>query len=531
MNAVVSATGRHQWPLIVAGPVSVLTGGLTGLGFQPVGWWWATIVGFAAFTWLLRGLGARRGFAIGYLYGLGFLGVTIWWVINFGWWIPLLLVGFMALWPALAGWATGWMTTRLGGWAGAAWPLIAACSWTGTEWLAQRVPFGGFDWSRFAYTVADQPLGGLLPVIGAGGVSFVVAATGAVLAGLATSRAWRSRVGQLGLALALMIAGGALRWWPDAQPTGNVSVGMIQGNVDATANAFSMGYAGGVTAMHLGETITALATWRATGVMPQLIIWPENSADNDPTQDQTTHTMITDAANLAQLPMLVGVISLGPGDDERETSALWWLPGQGSVARVDKRNLAPFGERVPLYGILGKLVPMTQRVGRQSVPGTVPGIFREPVGDNTPLVVGNVICYELAYDQTVYDTVLGGAQLMTVQSSNVSFAGTIQPAQQFAITRIRAMELRRWVVVTTTASLSGLIDPHGKVVDVTTEGQAAFRLYDVPLGSGVTPGVRIGPWLERGVAALAGLGVLAGFGLAMRRRIRAATDKVETKNL
>ncbi|MCL2783078.1 MAG: apolipoprotein N-acyltransferase, partial [Propionibacteriaceae bacterium] len=356
--------------------------------------------------------------------------------------------------------------------------------------------------------------------------------TGACLAWIVCSRTVRLRLGNLVLVVALMVAGGALRWWPSPPADATMRVAMIQGNVDSTADPFSMGYAASVTAMHLGETIMALATWRTSGqAMPDMIVWPENSTDTDPTQDTFTNDLVTDASDLAGIPILLGVISLGPGDDERQTSALWWLPGQGPVARVDKRNLAPFGERVPLYSILGKIVPMTQRVGRQSVPGTKPGIFHVELAGR-PLTIGNVICFELAYDQTVYDTVRNGAQLMTVQSSNVSFEGTWQPAEQFAITRVRAMELRRWVVVTTTASLSGLIDPHGKVIDETHEGQAAFRLYTVPLGSGVTPGVYIGPWLEGLVSALAGAGVLFGTIQALRRRrprpqLAAQTDRVD----
>ena len=508
MRHISAAIGQ---PLhIVAAGLSAIAAGLwTGLGFQPVGWWWATIIGFAGFVLCVRNLAPRRAFAIGYLYGLAFMGVTIWWVSNFGWWVPLLLIGVMALWPALAAWMTAWTRSRLNRLA-PLWPIVAACSWTATEWAAQRVPFGGFCWSRFAYTTPDQPLGGLLPVIGAGGVSFAVALCGAALAWAVSSQLLRWRIGTLSLVLALMLSGQLTRLWPAPFDDSTVRVAMIQGNVDSTADPFSMGYAGSVTAMHLGETIMALATWRTSGTpMPDFVVWPENSTDNDPSQDDFTNALVTDASELAQVPMLVGVISLGPGADERQTSALWWLPGQGPVARVDKRNLAPFGERVPMYGILGKLVPMTQRVGRQSVPGTKPEVFNVQLGGQ-PLTIGNVICYELAYDSTVYDTIAHGAQVMTVQSSNVSFAGTWQPVQQFAVTRVRAMELRRWIVVTTTASLSGLIDPGGHVIDETTQGSADFRLYDVPVGNGATPAVVVGPWLEGGVSAAAAAAVLAG---------------------
>ncbi|MCL2783158.1 MAG: hypothetical protein FWD80_04200, partial [Propionibacteriaceae bacterium] len=208
------ATADRPLRMVIAAPLAIAFGAVTGLGFQPIGWWWATIVGFAGFVWLLHELRARRAFALGYLYGLGLFGMTAWWVSNFGWWMPLALVGFLALWAALAGWATAWTTTHGPAWVTSVWPLVAACSWTATEWLSQRIPFGGFCWSRFVYTVADQPMGGLLPIFGAGGVSFLVALTGACLAWIVCSRTVRLRLGNLVLVVALMVAGGALRWWP-----------------------------------------------------------------------------------------------------------------------------------------------------------------------------------------------------------------------------------------------------------------------------------------------------------------------------
>ena len=526
--------------LIAALPLALALGAFTGLGFAPVGWWWATIIGFGGLALLLRGIGPRqrgsgprqrgigprRGLALGYLFGLGYFGITVWWVGNMGWYLALALVAFLALWGGLAGWVTTWVLKHVPRLANL-WPLVTAMAWTSSEWCSARVPFGGFCWSRFAYTVPDQPLGGWLPVIGAGGVSFLVALTGALLAALAVGPTLRRRLASALVIAALMVTGGLLRLWPLPGPAGTVRVGVVQGNTDPSAGPLSIGAARTITAMHLGETTSALATWRVEGqAAPDMILWPENSSDMDPSQDAITDALITQASNLAGVPMLVGVISLGPGPGERQTTALWWEPDIGPVARLDKHNLAPFGEFVPLYGFFTKFVPMTRQVGLQSVPGTGPRVLHVSLADGTPLTLGNVICYELAYDSTVYSTVDNGAQLITVQSSNESMSGTTQPAQQFAMTRVRAMEMRREIVVATTQSLSGLIDAHGRVLDVTTEGQPAFRLYDVDLGSGRTPGVVIGPWFEGGIAAAAALMVLAGAVAAVRKRL-AKPEKVE----
>jgi len=53
---------------------------------------------------------------------------------------------------------------------------------------------------------------------------------------------------------------------------------------------------------------------------------------------------------------------------------------------------------------------------------------------------------------------------MVVGSNNAMFQGSPQIEQQFAITRVRAAELRRQILVVTTSGVSGLIDDHGRVV-------------------------------------------------------------------
>jgi apolipoprotein N-acyltransferase len=247
---------------------------------------------------------------------------------------------------------------------------------------------------------------------------------------------------------------------------------------------------------------------------PDFLLWPENSTDIDPTRDPITRQTVEAATEIAGLPILVGAVMQGPGEDERQTTALWWEPGRGPVARYDKRNLVPFGEWIPFRDQLLPVVPILAQVGAQSVPGTSPGVLNVEVAGQR-LTVGDVICFELAYDQTVYEAVRGSEVLM-VQSNNATYGGTGQIEQQFAITRARAMEARREVAVATTNSVSGFIDRDGTVVQRTDEFTAASMVVRMPRRSELTPAIRVAPWLDRGLAAV-GLGCcVAGF--VVRRR-------------
>jgi apolipoprotein N-acyltransferase len=252
---------------------------------------------------------------------------------------------------------------------------------------------------------------------------------------------------------------------------------------------------------------------------PDFLLWPENSTDIDPTRDAVTRVTVQSAAEVAGVPILVGAVMQGPDEGERQTTALWWDPQVGILARYDKRNLVPFGEWIPFRDALLPLVPALAQVGAQSVPGTTPGVLDVQV-DGRRFLVGDTICFELAYDATVYETLTAGAQVSMVQSNNATYGGTGQIEQQFAITRARAMESRREIAVATTNSVSGFIDRDGRVVTRTAEFTADSRVVTMPLRTSLTPAVLVAPWLDRGLTLLAVLGCGLALVGARRRRPR-----------
>ena len=80
------------------------------------------------------------------------------------------------------------------------------------------------------------------------------------------------------------------------------------------------------------------------------------------------------------------------------------------------------------------------------------------------LRVADAICFDVAYDEGIAGQVSRGAELVTVQTSNAMFSRTGQLAQQFEISRLRAQETGRWVVVAAINGISGVVRPDGTVV-------------------------------------------------------------------
>ncbi|MET8299220.1 nitrilase-related carbon-nitrogen hydrolase, partial [Streptomyces sp. NPDC005180] len=72
-----------------------------------------------------------------------------------------------------------------------------------------------------------------------------------------------------------------------------------------------------------------------------------------------------------------------------------------------------------------------------------------------------------AFDWAVRDTVTHGAQLISVPSNNATFGRSEMTYQQLAMSRVRAVEHSRAVVVPVTSGVSAIIRPDGKIVQET----------------------------------------------------------------
>ncbi|TRY17283.1 apolipoprotein N-acyltransferase [Tessaracoccus rhinocerotis] len=499
-------------------PMAVVTGLLIGLGFAPMGVWPATLVGVALFTWLLAGRSAGSAAVHGLLAGLALNALTIHWISVLGVPVAVALVAFMSLWFLVLGIVVALLTrTR-------AWVFLVPAAWVGVETAAGSFPFGGFPWIRLAYTGLDQPIAGWFAWVGSAGVTFLLALGANLLLLAVVDRGLRLRATAGGLAVFLV--GAALTLVPHAEPEQHVTVGVVQGNVNRAEKGTGT-YARSVTANHLSETVFLLAEERARGGELDFILWPENATDIDPIADDTTREQIETAVRLAGVPIFVGAVMDGPVPDSRQTSSLWWHPETGPGDRYDKRNLVPFGEWIPFREFLLPRLPVLEQIGRQSIPGEGPGVVDAPTDAFEYLRVGTMICFELAWDSTSYDTVRGGAQVLVSQSNTNTYAGTFEVPQQTALNRIRALETGREVIVSTINGISGLVDVDGELSGTTEELTSAHRTFTVPLRTNTNLAVTLSPWLALVVSAAALGGTLYAVATRGGRRRPGRMDNSE----
>ena len=489
--------------------VAAGSGALLALAFPPYGLWWLLPVAVAGVTVACVGTSGPRGALVGLVGGLVFFGVLLRWmqVVGPDAWAGLTLLQ-ASFWALLgAGLA---VVPRL-----PAWPAWAAGCWVLVEALRSVLPWGGFPWGRLAYPMVDSPVAGWVHLGGTTLLTAAAAALGALLAGLlaaAAGRELRRAVEAVVLSAAVVLVGVLAEAMVDAPaPVGEVTVATVQGNVPRAGLDF-FGQREAVLRNHVAAT-RALADDVAAGRVrqPDLVLWPENSTDIDPLADDDAAELIGSAVAEVGTPVLVGAL-VGAGT-RVENSAIVWDPVTGPGERYIKRHPVPFGEYVPGRELVAPLVGRLDRVPRDMRAGDEPGVLT--IG---PVTVAVVICFEIAYDREVREAVVGGGEVIVVQTNNATYGRTGQPDQQFQISRLRALEHGREVLVASTSGISGVIRSDGTVAEQTQEFTQVVLVDTVPLRAGLTWATRSGGWFAAGLALLGAVGMVAGVSAGRRDR-------------
>ncbi|MER6914453.1 apolipoprotein N-acyltransferase [Streptomyces sp. NPDC000594] len=502
---------------------ALLSGVLLFLSFPPRPLWWLAVPAFALLAWTLRGRRLRPAFGLGYLAGLGFLlPLLIWTGEEVGPvpWIALAAVSALFV----AGTAVGIAAvSRL-----PVWPLWAAAVWILGEAARARFPFGGFPWGKIAFGQAD---GMFLPLAAVGGtpvLGFAVVLCGfglygAVEAALALRRTGRLprgplAAGLLSFFLPVTAALAALPLVDDSAEDGTATVAAVQGNVPRLGLDFNA-QRRAVLDNHARRTHELAAEVKEGRTpKPDFVLWPENSSDLDPYRNPDAREVIDEAVAAIGVPTVVGAV-LSPDTGKLRNTLIEWDPERGPVNTYDKRHVQPFGEYIPMRSVVRLFSSDVDRVRRDFGPGDKVGVF-----DLAGTKVGLVTCYEAAFDDMARDTVTEGAQLISVPSNNATFGRSEMTYQQLAMSRVRAVEHSRSVVVPVTSGVSAVIMPDGKVVQKTEMFTPDVLVAEVPLRSSLTPATRFGvvPEIVLLLIAAGGLGTVAAGAIRSRRSRPAA---------
>jgi len=500
---------RPLLPWWAALPVAVGAAFVYDLGFPGASIWPLAFVGIALALLTLIGRAIGGALLMGYVFGATFYLVDVSWTGRYLGPIPWLALSlfeavFVAVGALAIALAYRWMPRAAPGRVGrlVLLPALVAGLWVLRENVVGSVPYGGFPWARAALSQSESPFAQLVSWGGSSGLGFVMVFLVAATIEWVRARSWNDWRGALPLAATLVVAL-LLPAWPTT-PNGELRVASVQGN--GPAGYFDEREPGEVFRSQLEATEPLFG---ADDV--DVLLWPEGSVDLDPLGNPSAAAALDRIAEELDAPFIMNAVSYR--DEKYYNTSMLWRAGEGATAFYDKRNPVPFGEYIPDRDFYMLFAPdLISLVQRGYSPGTNPPVF-----DLDGTLAGLAICFDVIYDNLMWEGARDGAELYLLQTNNADFRGTDENLQQLAIARLRAIETGRSVVNLSTVGTSQVMDPAGRTIDGLKADVPGAMLTDVELRTGLTPAVALGPWVPGTIGVLAFAGLI-GAGFAARRR-------------
>jgi apolipoprotein N-acyltransferase len=423
----------------------------------PWGFWPLAVVGIALFETALNAADTgRQRLVRGWLFGLGWLApgmVWMWFLTAPGYIVASLL--FAAV-HGLAAWAAPRGPWRVVG---------RPAAHTLAECLRFVFPFGGVPLASLAIGQAGGPFLGVARI---GGVilltwftfqlGFALAGPSPVVPQLAKKRGATAKGEWHGvIMLGVLLVCFVLRGTASGDEGGTASGGPAY-NVAAVQG-------GGPQGTHAIDTdprvvfdrhLTATQSIK-TGTV-NLVVWPENVVDVAKFEGSSELAAIVAEAKRLDAPILVGVTEDVPGN--HFTNAQVVVMPDGSIAdRYDKVHRVPFGEYMPLRGLLHALGAPTDLVPRDAIAGVGPAVLHVPNGPT----IAVAISWEVFFGERVRNGVNDGGDFIINPTNGSSYTWTVLQSQQIASSRLRAVEEHRWLVQVSPTGFSAFVSADGDV--------------------------------------------------------------------
>ncbi len=286
--------------------------------------------------------------------------------------------------------------------------------WIAMEFLRSECWSLKFAWFGFGYSQhANLAILQLASIGGVYGLSMLIAAANGSLAWFLARPSWRRIVPAFAVVVALHGIGYAM-----IRPAqGDFRVAGIEGEDERLPH-------------FLAESERAMTS------KPRLVVWPEYALGVRLSEGDRYTPRIAEFARRHGVHVLLGATR--------------------AVSQVEFENtLFLFGPDGRIVGTQVKSVPVQFfRDGR-------PAQDRAPL----PLGIGAGVCYDMNYPYVSRELVIEGAELLVFPTMDARSWGNVQHVQHAAMTALRAVEHRRWILRVATSGVSCIVDPHGRRTD------------------------------------------------------------------
>ncbi len=453
-------------------------GVLAGLGQAPIDLWPATIIGIAALMLAHQVAQTTRAAALqAWAFGAGYFALSLRWIVepflvdvaHHGWMAPF-AVTLMAAGAGLFWAVAAYGAARLA-------PRSALMLALGLVWAeaTRSLILTGFPWALLGHIWVPTPIAQLAAFGGPHLLTLVTVLTGWGVA-LVVTRRWSGAI----VLVAVVAVGLWLRAGPAPSPVADAPIVRL-----AQPNA----------PQHLkwdpayrDVFLQRLVSFTESGVIPDLVVWPETSVPTLLNFIENDLSLLADAARGA--PLVFGIQRRDT--DGRFYNSLIALNPQGEIAQIyDKRHLVPFGEYMP-GGALARSMGLTglaDRMGSGFAPGRDAGLVDLPgIGGAVPL-----ICYEGIFAEEIYRGP-DRPRLLLLITNDAWFGQAAGPYQHLAQARLRAIEQGLPMVRVANTGVSAMIDGRGRIIAEIPLGIDGVIDAPLPAALPITPYARWGEW-------------------------------------
>lgn len=493
------AIAHQPWLKLV---LAYLAGASTALAFAPYGLWPIYLVSMAFALGQSQQLPPKQAFYYWLSFGFGCFSVGISWVHvsmdTFGG-LPLaasiglmaLLALYLALYPALAGYLLAKLAPQSHYLRNL---LLFPALWVLTEWSRGWV-LTGFPWLWAGYSQTSGPLSPLASVIGAIGLSYLVALLAGALALLFSAH--KTSLAKRGapfiiIALVACSASYMTKVLSPITPTGKqVNVTLVQGNI-----AQSMKW----QPEALWPTMLKyMDLSRPEFANTDIFIWPEAAipAPEDMVSDFLDNA--NQVANLNNSAIITGIISrqqqqfynslIVLGNHQAPIQANPDYQANG-INEFKKHHLLPIGEFVPFEALLRPLAPFFNL----PMSSFARGDYQQPNLNALGHQVAPAICYEIAFPEQLRANVTSDTELLLTVSNDAWFGRSNGPLQHMEIAQMRAIELGRPLVRGTNNGVTAVVNVDGEITASLPQFETGVLHASIPLMTGTTLFSRWGQW-------------------------------------
>ncbi|MCL4104244.1 UNVERIFIED_CONTAM: hypothetical protein GTU68_035106 [Idotea baltica] len=435
------------------------------------------ILSCAIFAHLLATCTPKQAAWRGWLYGLGMFGSGASWVYvsihvhgaaapALAGFLTLLWCAGLALLHAMFGWCYARFVRRLPG----GMLLGFAALWVLFEWLRSWL-LTGFPWLYLGYAHIDTWISGWAPLVGVYGLSFICALTGSCLYLISRVRDLGSILTYVFVVCMVWISGNQLRpmEWVAPAVSEPLSVAIYQPNIPQDKRWDPKWYR-----PILQQYKDALPTQYGHDI----VVWPESAIPNLYQNARGFLDPIAEQAATSDTTLILGIPYRSSNNSPFYNSIIAVGSGEGVY---HKQKLVPFGEFVPLEGLLRGLIaffdlPMSSfTAGDKQQKPLRAGGYR----------VAPFICYEVVYPDFVAQRAAESDLLVTI-SNDSWFGESIGPLQHLQMAQMRALENGRYMIRGTNNGVSAIINHRGKIVAQSDQFVATTLSGEVQLMLGKT---------------------------------------------